>query len=129
MNERLIELRNILGLTQDELGTKIGLTRFSISNYESGNRNITDRVISDICREFNVNEQWLRTGQGEMFLQLDREDELIKWAGSLVNPNNDNEFMKKFVHMLSKLDVEDWKVLEKMTLLMEEETKKTRHEA
>lgn len=59
-----------------------------------------------------------------MFLQLDREEELSKWAGSLVSPNNDNEFMKKFVYVLSKLDVDDWKVLEKIVTLLAEEKDK-----
>lgn len=66
MNERLIQLRNYLHLSQEELGSRIGLSRFTISNYESGKRTITNRVIADLCREFNVNEHWLRTGEGEM---------------------------------------------------------------
>lgn len=71
-------------------------------------------AISYICSIYNVNVNWLRTGKDEMFLQLDREDVLAKWAGSLANPNNDNVFMKKFVHILSKLDVADWKFLKKI---------------
>lgn len=124
MNERIKELRIKLNLTQTELGDRIGITRAAISRIESGERNVTEQVFLSICREFDVNEEWLRTGEGEMFIQLDREDEIIAWLGSLANPNNDNEFIKKFVHMLSKLDVSDWKVLEKMALLMVEEHKK-----
>lgn len=120
MNERIKELRTVLKLTQEEFGSKIGSARNTIANYETGNRNPSNAVVVAICREFKVNEEWLRTGQGEMFLKLDREDEITQWLGSLVNPNNDNEFIKKFVHMLSKLDLNDWKVLEKMALLMVE---------
>ncbi len=72
MNERLTLLRNQLRMSQEELGAKIGLTRFTISNYESGRRKITDRVISDLCREFNINEHWFRTGEGNMFQDSDK---------------------------------------------------------
>ena len=66
LSKRLVKIRETLKISQDELGTKIGISRFSVSNYESGKRNITERVIKDICREFDVNEEWLRTGEGEM---------------------------------------------------------------
>ncbi len=124
INERLRELRKELGISQEELGNKLGVTRAAISRLESGERKITEQMILAIIRTFNVNEDWLRTGKDDMFVQMDRADELSAWAGSILNPNNDNEFMKKFVHMLSKLNVDDWKVLEKMALLMEEENKK-----
>lgn len=124
MNERLKIIRQELGLSQESFGKSINLSRSHIASLENGLRELTDRTISDICRIYNVNENWLRTGKDKMFLQLDREDELAKWAGSLVNPNNDNAFMKKFVHILSKLDVDDWKVLEKIVTLMAEEKDK-----
>lgn len=121
MNERIKEIRTALQLTQEDFGKRIGSARNTIANYETGNRNPSNAVIMAICREFNVNEEWLRTGQGEMFRELDREDEITKWLGSLMRPDNDNEFIKKFIHMLSRLSIEDWKVLEKMVLMMVEE--------
>lgn len=124
MNERLKIIRQELGLSQESFGKSINLSRSHIASLENGLRELTDRTISDICRVYDVNENWLRTGKDEMFLQLDREDELAKWAGSLVSPNNDNEFMKKFVYVLSKLDVADWKVIEKIVKLMAEEKNK-----
>lgn len=71
LNKRLKEIRQELGLNQEAFASKIGLIRSTISNIETGNRNLTDRVISDICREFNVNEEWLRNGIGEMFIETD----------------------------------------------------------
>ena len=68
--QRLIKLRETLGISQEEFGKKIGISRFSISNYESGKRNLTDRVIKDICRTYKVNHIWLTEGVGEMFLNL-----------------------------------------------------------
>lgn len=67
INERVKELRKSLGLSGEKFGEAIGLTRATISNIENGNRNITDQSIISICREFNVNEDWLRTGEGDMF--------------------------------------------------------------
>ena len=80
MHERVMNLRNHLKMSQEEFGKKIGLTRFTISNLESGKRNITERVIADICREYRVNESWLRTGEGEMFREDDASilSELIR---------------------------------------------------
>lgn len=124
MEERLKQLRKVLGLNQQEFAEKINLGQSTWAMIEVGKRALNDRHILLICSIFNVNEEWLRSGEGDMFVLLDREDELAVWSGKLLNPNNDNEFMKKFVHMLSRLDVDDWKVLEKMMLLMQEENKK-----
>ena len=64
MNERLKALRNKLNLTQEEFGKKIGSARNTIANYEMGNRTPSNAIITSICREFGVNEVWLRTGDG-----------------------------------------------------------------
>ena len=125
MQDRIKLLRKELGLTQQEFADKIGLKRNSVASYEIGRNTPMDAVILSICREFNVNEEWLRTGQGEMFRELDREDEITKWLGSLMRPDNDNEFIKKFIHMLSRLSIEDWKVLEKMALMMLDDKEKS----
>lgn len=72
MNTRLKQIRLSLNLSQEEFGKRIGIkSRAHISSLESGTRNITDRIISDLCKEFNVNENWLRTGNGEMFIKKD----------------------------------------------------------
>lgn len=77
INERLFTLRTSkeIDLNQEAFGSKINLSKFSISNYEIGKRDLPDRVITDICRVFNVSETWLRTGEGEMFVKTD--DSLI----------------------------------------------------
>lgn len=69
MNERIKELRDALGITLEEFGSRLGVTRTAISRLERGNRGVTDQMAISICREFGVNEQWLRTGEGEMFEQ------------------------------------------------------------
>ena len=77
MNKRFKEIRKNLNLTQESFGSRLGVTRTAICNIEKGERNITDKMFKSICREFNVNEEWLRTGKGEMFNYLE-DDELIK---------------------------------------------------
>lgn len=67
MNERVKELRKTLNLTMEKFGEQLGVTRSAISNIENGNRNLTDQMLRAICREFGVNENWLRNGVGEMF--------------------------------------------------------------
>ena len=66
VNTRLKEVRLLYGLSQGDFGKRIGIeSRSHISALEKGRRVITDRVINDVCREFNINEQWLRSGKGE----------------------------------------------------------------
>ena len=69
MNERLKELRLDLNLNQQEFGDKINISRSHVASLESGSRNLTERTLSDISREFNANKEWLKTGQGKMFIQ------------------------------------------------------------
>lgn len=83
MNERIRELRKALGLNQTEFGEKIGIKQGSIAGYESGARTPIDSVILSMCREFNVNEEWLRTGEGEMFSPISQEDEFMRAAAEL----------------------------------------------
>lgn len=76
MNERIKELRKSLGLTQQEFADKVGVKRNTIAQYETGRNPPIDTVITLICREFRVSETWLRTGEGEMFLPVDADEEL-----------------------------------------------------
>lgn len=64
MRNRIIELRKEYGLSQEAFAKKIGLSRNFINQFENGNKNISDRTISDICDTFAINEEWLRTGKG-----------------------------------------------------------------
>lgn len=85
MNLRLKELRLSLNITQDEFAEKIGIkSKAHISALETGKRTITDRIISDVCREFNVNEDWLRNGTGEMFVEPETFslDDFVKQKGA-----------------------------------------------
>lgn len=70
MKERLLILRKELKLTQSEFAKKIQISRSHLSGLENGTRNFTERVISDICREFYVNRNWLVNGDGDMFIDI-----------------------------------------------------------
>lgn len=66
---RIKELRKALSLTQQEFADRLNIKRGAVANYEIGRNTPIDAVISLICREFNVNEEWLRNGEGDMFTQ------------------------------------------------------------
>ncbi len=69
MNKRIKELRTALGLTLRKFGEYIGISEGAVSNIEKGNRNVTEQMFKSVCREFNVNEEWLRNGSGDMFIE------------------------------------------------------------
>ena len=120
MKDRIRQLRKELGLNQTDFGEKIGVKQGSVAGYESGARTPIDAVVNSICREFNVNEEWLRTGNGEMFVELDKEAALMEWAGSVLG-SVDESFKKRFIKMLSELDEDDWETLEKIALKLQKE--------
>ena len=111
MNERLKKLRKELDITQQEFADRIGISRGNIGAYEVGKNAISNAVISLICREFNVNEKWLRFGDGEMFIELSRSDEIAQFVGQLMTEEDDS-FKKRLVSGLAALDDNGWKVLE-----------------
>lgn len=113
MEDRIKEIRKRLKLNQTEFGNRIGVKQTTIAGYESGTRTPIDAVINSICREFNVSERWLRTGEGDMFVQLSRDEEIAAFMGDILKGEDDN-FKRRFIAMLSKLDENDWELLEKM---------------
>lgn len=113
MNERIALVRKSLGLTQEKFAEKVGLSRNFMWMIESGTRVPSDRTISDICREFNVNETWLRTGEGEMFNHITRSEKITAFLADITADEGD-DFKRRFVEMLAELEPEDWKLLERM---------------
>lgn len=105
MHERLKKLRKALDLTQQKFADKIGMKQNTIAQYEMGRTIPSDAIIFSICREFNVNEEWLRTGSGEMFLQSNRNADIAKLTKELLNEESDS-FKNRFVSMLANLSVE-----------------------
>lgn len=98
ISNRIKQLRDSLGISQGVLGERIGVTRSSVCNYESGTRNLTEHVIKDICSEFNVNYSWLKEGIGDMFAYGDVHslDTLAVDQGS---SKEDIDFIKKYLRL------------------------------
>lgn len=112
MNERIKKLRRTLDLTQQEFADKIGIKRNSLANYETGRNTPIDAIVVSICREFNVNEEWLRNGIGEMFLPTDRNADIARLTKQLLDEESDS-FKNRLISILSNLSVEEWQYLEK----------------
>lgn len=111
MNERIRKLRKHLDLTQREFADRIGVKQNTVAQYEMGRNVPIDSVISLICREFNVREEWLREGTGEMFIEMDKEVQLMEWAGRVLGSET-QDFKKKFIKMLMSLSENEWEWLE-----------------
>jgi transcriptional regulator with XRE-family HTH domain len=113
MQERIKQIRLFLKLTQEEFGARIGLTNASISRIESGSTVTTEQTIRSICREYNVNEAWLRTGEGEMFKPYDRARELEAVINDRFSTSSP-EFRRDLLQVLLRFDPEkpEWNILE-----------------
>lgn len=109
INERIAWVISKSGLTKTAFAEKLNVSQSFISKLAIGISTPSDRTISDICREFNINEIWLRTGEGEPAAHLDREEEIAAWIGKVLAGNDD--FKKDFVSVLSRLDENAWAAL------------------
>lgn len=113
MKDRIRMIRKKLGLNQTDFGARIGVKQTSVAGYETGVRTPLDAVITSICREFDVNEEWLRTGAGgedNMFTKLSEDDRFSLNLGKL--STTENEFIKNGINFLAETDPEKLKVLE-----------------
>lgn len=101
MKERIRQLRKELGLNQTDFGERIGVKQGSVAGYESGARTPIDAVITSICREFDVNEDWLRTGEGEMFKERSPSDEVGYYVEDLLDyAGHGNPFYDMIIEMM-----------------------------
>ena len=112
MNERIKKLRKALDLTQQEFADRLGVKRNTVGQWECGINNVTDATIVFLCKEFNVNEEWLRNGTGEMFLPVDRNADIDRLTKQLLDEESDS-FKNRLISILSNLSVEEWQYLEK----------------
>lgn len=119
MSERLKKLRKALDLTQQEFADRLGIKRNTVAQYEIGRNEPIDAVIISICREFDVNEEWLRTGKGDMFLPLDRNADIARLTKLLLNEESDS-FKNRFISMLANLSVEEWEFMERKAMELAE---------
>jgi transcriptional regulator with XRE-family HTH domain len=111
MKERLKELRIALGISQAELGERIGVSRAAISRLESGSNNFTNQMVTSICREFGVNEEWLRTGSGDMFEEISRAEKAAQIVGAALGSGD--EFILNTFIALGQLSPAEWELIKK----------------
>lgn len=111
MKDRIKEVRKTLGLTQQAMADQLCLKRNTVGAYEIGAVIPSDRTISDICRIYNVDEVWLRTGVGEMFRPRSREEEIAAFFGDVLS-DRAPEVQRRLVSVLAKLPVEAWGFVE-----------------
>lgn len=112
MKDRIKKIRKELDLTQQEFADRIGIKRNSLANYETGRNTPMDAIITSICREFNVNEEWLRAGQGEMFKEQSQDEQIAAFVGNILK-DEDDSFKRRLISGLAALDDNGWEVLEK----------------
>ena len=125
MNERIKELRKSLDMNQTEFGNRIGVKQTTVAGYETGVRTPIDSVILSMCREFNVNEEWLRTGKGEMFLPVLEADEVASYVAELLEPDNPfTDLIVQIMRTYSQLDPKSQEVLLEFSRKLKENIKK-----
>lgn len=113
MNERIRKIRKDFNLSQNKFGEKIGVAPNTVTNYETNRRTPSDAVILCICREFNVNENWLRTGTGDPYISI-TENDLIKKATILLSKKD--PVFESFIEIYSKLTPENKQLIIKIGL-------------
>ena len=112
MGDRISAIIEAKGIKKVQFAARINVDQSYISQLTSGKKTPSDRTILDICREFDVSEEWLRTGQGEMFIQKTESEELADFFGDLLKDEPD--FRHRLIAALSRLSLDEWKVLEKL---------------
>lgn len=108
--QQIIEAKSI---SKTDFANTLNISQAYVSKIINKGGMPSDRLIEDICEKFRIREEWLRTGHGEMFLDLDKKDELVLWASTALRGESE-EFRNRFVELLSKLDENDWELLANM---------------
>ena len=110
MTDRITMVRKEKGYSQEQFANELNLSRNFINQLEAGKKNPSERTVLDICSKFSVNETWLRTGEGEMFVPKSMEQELIDFTADMLLGGE--SFKKRLISALAKLTEEQWDLLE-----------------
>lgn len=111
INDRISMCIEKSGLNKTAFAKRLGITQPFVSKLCSGASQPSDRTISDICREFNVNETWLRTGEGVMFKPVNRDQEIADFMSRVLK--GDSDFCAKLIGIMARLSADEWAMLEK----------------
>ena len=120
---RIKGIRKGAGLTLEKFGAKIGITAASISTIENGKSNPSVQTVLMICREFNVNEDWLRDGTGEPFIQLSREETIAEYVG-MITGGHITDIDESIIKFMAETPVEEWEILARALRRFAEKIKK-----
>lgn len=125
MNQRIKELRKILGLSQEEFAAQLGLTRGAITNIEHNKTEPKPLLVQLICKEFKVNEIWLRTGVGDPFQKKERSQEMTELYADLMNDRPES-FRTRLITALLRFspDGPEWAALESIYNSIQAEAEK-----
>ncbi len=120
LSERIVELIKALGIKKTVFARTLNVSQAFVSQLCSGERVPSDRTIADICREFDVSEEWLRTGTGPMFVEKTRDEELAEFFGHVLARD---DFKQRLLAALSRLDESEWGMLEQVARKLLDELK------
>ena len=107
MNKRIRQIRLDLGLSQEEFGRRLGITKSAVSRIENSSNGASGQTVKSICREFSIDYAWLTTGQGEMFVEND--DQIAKLIDTVLA--GENEFARAIFRGFAQFSAEDWQQL------------------
>ena len=117
-NERVREIRKAKGLTMRQFGEKIGVVGSTISDIEHGRRSLNKQNMLAICREFRVNEDWLSAGEGSMFVESCKDEEITRFLGDILSDQPD--FLRRLVSVMARVTPDEWALLEAKTIEFQE---------
>ena len=113
MKDRIKALRKSLGITQAKFAEDLGVSLMAVQKWEMGHNNPSGAMIQLLASKYGVSEEWLRTGDGEMYAPKSREQELTEFVADLCS-DDAPEFRRRLISVLARLDDDGWAVLEKI---------------
>lgn len=113
--KRFKQIRQELNIKQMDLARELAISQGHASDIENGRKAVSDRIIEILHLKYNVNEDWIKNGNGSMFVPLSRSETISSFLGSLMK-DEDDSFRRRLVESLAKLDSEGWEVLERIAL-------------
>lgn len=120
INDRIKAIRKYFDLSQTAFAERLGVTRGVISNIEGVKTVPNEPFLKLICREFDVREDWLRTGAGDMLQDLNRNQRIASFLGEMMN-DEENSPRKKLVGVLAELSADEWALLAEIAKKMAED--------
>lgn len=122
INTRIGLIIEKLDIKKVAFASRLKIDQSYVTQLTNGKRNPSDRLISDICREFNVNENWLRTGKGKMFITQTRAEEIESFVKEILQ--EDSDFRRRVISVLARMTPDEWELVERKAREIFEETKK-----